>query len=155
MGSNCSRLQEMRAVRSLMGVGGVGRNDVELVRGRGIGPVQGTQQAVHLVAQGVQLIPNAVEGVLAVAEKDLRLQLTHDAAHVFPAQDQTLVGAAVQIARLPPGDAADVVADVGIAHGPDVPAALDDAGGITGDAADVRGGGEVFGGVPLAVGQVV
>ena len=79
------------------------------------------------LAQHIQFVQQVAHLSLVVEQPHLRHQLSGDAAHILPAQDCPGIGAAVQVAGLPPHDAADVVPHMGIAHRPGVDAALQDA----------------------------
>ena len=115
------------------------------VRG-GLGVRQG---AVDEALEGVQLRLELVQAVGGELQGDIRDHLAHDAAHVLAALDGAPVVAGGQIPILPAGDAAHVVAHVGIAHGAPVGAALDDAGGEARDAAGIRGDGGLGDLLPL------
>ena len=65
------------------------------------------------------------------------LHLAHNAGHILAAGNHALIGAAADIAALSPGDAAHVIAVVGIAHGTGIEAIFNAAGGIPGNAAAV------------------
>ena len=92
---------------------------------------------VHQSPQAIQRVQQLPQPALIVEQAHLRFQLTGDAAHILPAQDRAAVDTAIQIAGLPPHDAANVVPHVGIAHMAGVDAALEDPRGESGDAADV------------------
>ena len=96
------------------------------------------------IMEDIQLIQQLPRPSLVVEQTHFRLQLSGNAAHVLPTQNGAGVGATVQIPGLPPGDAADVVAHMGIAHRAGVDAALQDSRGEAGDAADVGAGRHIF-----------
>ena len=104
---------------------------------------------IHDILKRIQLGQQLVEEILTEGLQDLRLQLAHDAAHVLPPADGAGVDAAIQPAGAAAGDAADVIADLVIAHGAAVGAALDGALGIACHTADVRISRDVFHGVQL------
>ena len=114
--------------------------------GNAVSVVGGT---IHDILKRIQLGQQLVEEILAEGLQDLRLQLAHDAAHVLPSADGAGVDTAIQPAGAATSNAADVIADLVIAHGAAVGAALDGALGIACHTADVRISRDVFHGVQL------
>ena len=138
-----------QGVGRALGFPGAIGNGLEAVGNLVGGAAEIVQRAVCLIAQYVELVEQLSHGSFVVEEPHLRFQLPGDAAHVLTAPDGAAVGAAVQIAGLPPHNAADVVSHMRVAHAARVGAALEDAGGISGNAADVGADRDVFCGVDL------
>ena len=107
------------------------------IRGGGAGV---TQQNVHLIMQGVEILLHLADGACAGIELDVGLHLADDAADVLAAERGAPVRAARDETALAAGNAADVVAHMLEADRAPVRAADDDAGGEADDAADVGGG---------------
>ena len=101
------------------------------------------EQGVRFRLQGGKLIAKLLQEGLAVQQRHLRLQLAHNAADILAALHAAAVGAAIQQAALPPGYAADVVADVRIADTALVAAVLEDSGGIARHASYICPAGEI------------
>ena len=114
--------------------------------GNAVSVVGGT---VHDILKRIQLSQQLVEEILTEGLQNLRLQLAHDAAHVLPPADRAGVDTAIQPADAAAGDAANIIADLVIAHGAAVGAALDGTLGIACHTADVRISRDVFHGVQL------
>ncbi len=106
-------------------------------------------------AQGIEFVVQLLKGVLVELQQKVGFNLPGNTAYVLAPVYRAVVAAAVEEAGLPPDDAADVVAGVGIADGAIVFAALKDAGGIACDAAGIGVGAEVFGGIHVVPVPVV
>ena len=92
------------------------------------------QQDIKLVKLPLELCYCAFRKILG----NVRLHLSCDTAHILTAKDFCRILAAVYIAAVPAYNAAHIVANVRITNGCLVFAALDDAGGITGNAAGIH-----------------
>ena len=99
-----------------------------------------TKKHVHEIVQAVEVALHLGSAARTHVNGDERLHLTGDTADVLTACDVAPVGAAGNETALTANHTADVNADVLIAHGAPVGAANDNAGGETGNAADVGGG---------------
>ena len=102
------------------------------------------EQRVHQIMQALQIARHLRGGACAHVERDVRLHLADDTAHVLAAVSRAPVRAAGYQSALAADDAADVVADVLEADIAPVRAANDDAGGEAHDAAHVCGGVGLF-----------
>ena len=88
----------------------------------------------------VQLVLQFLQTVAGGLQRNIRRHLADQTAHVLAPLDLAAVFAVADIAALPPGDAADVVAHVRIADRAVILAALQHARGMPGDAAGVGQG---------------
>ena len=128
----------MGTVQGIVRIGG----DPVHPGGHGVGGGLGiVQHPVHLALKTVEVVLQCVQAGAGGLQGDVRGHLAHDAAHVLAALDGAVVDAAGHVAVLPPGHAAHIVAHMGITHGAAVGAALDDTGGVAGNAAGIGGNG--------------
>ena len=124
----------------LGGSAGSGADGAERRAHIGGGGAGVSEQDVHLVMQGIEILLHLADGACAGVELDVGLHLADDAADVLAAECGAPVRAARDEAALAAGDAADVIAHMLEADRAPVRAADDDAGGEAHDAADVGGG---------------
>ena len=101
----------------------------------GVGEVAGG--LLRQVGQGAEGGAKLGDAIRPLLNGHVGDHLPHDAAHVLASQHIAVVDAGGHEPVLTTHDAAHVVAHVGIAHAALVGAALDGAGGVTGDAANV------------------
>ena len=131
-------------------------NDLGIVQPTGGDVVDLVHKGAHLVKEEGQTVIDLVQRGGTVGELGVGLKLAGDAAHVLAALDGPGVGTVQDTPGLESHDAAYVVAQVDVAHGAGVAAALDGAPGEAGNAPHAGGRVLVGGGVDLAaVGAVL
>ena len=76
--------------------------------------------------------------ILRKLELAARLHLSGDSAHILAAVQDAVIDAALNVSCLAPGNPADIVSDMLIAHGAVVDAGADHSKVASGDSADIR-----------------